>query len=158
MDDNQFDPDIFSNAEKLNVVLEVYKTHSELLKTISQIDLRVFGGYITIHIVSAGFIISRTEFSPFEFAGIIILSTVVSFVAFMLVRNSFLRRGEAARIMQNANIALGLREEGFFLRERRLHFYWSDSKTIPAYRPWQKYYQLAIVVGWIGFLLLTLSK
>lgn len=186
MADNQFDPDIYEKPDKLMVVLEVYKTHSELLKAMTQIDLRIMGGYITIHIVSAGFILSHNgNFGGWALFGIVTMSTAVFIIAYKFIALSFIRRGEAARIIKNTNVALGLREEGLFLRKKRLHFYLADTKDTeykrrmrrmrrmlrrmrhmlrrifkptPAHRPWRNYYQFGIIVGWLSLLLITFSK
>ena len=129
MADNQFDPDIYEKPDKLMVVLEVYKTHAELLKAMTQIDLRIMGGYITIHIVSAGFILSHNGiFGGWALFGIVTMSTVVFIIAYKFIALSFIRRGEVTQIIKNANVALGLRKKDFFLREKRLHFYLADTK------------------------------
>ena len=47
-----FNAEEMSDEVKAFVLLEAYKVHAELLHNLTQIDLKLFGGFITIQIVT----------------------------------------------------------------------------------------------------------
>ena len=159
----EFDPDVFENEHKVNVLRDVYRTYAELLYNLTQIDLRVFGGYITIQFVALGFVLSEIPcVEPLDFVGIALMGTTITVIALNLIKLNFKRRYEAKIVMHRLNVSIGLKTKGFFIRNEKIYYSLSEkadnNEWGPDHRPWMDFYYIGIIIGFLCFLVVLISR
>ena len=159
----EFDPEVFKNEQKVNVLRDVYRTYAELLYNLTQIDLRAFGGYITIQFVALGFVLSKIPCVKLpDFVGIAVMGAMVTVIALMFIKKNFERRYEAKIVMHRLNVSIGLKTKGFFIRNEKIYYSLSEKADNdewgPDHRPWKDFYYIGIIIGFFCFLTVLISR
>jgi len=126
-----------ANQPDLESLRLCYDKQTELLKYLTQIDLRIFSGYVVLQL-GLGSWITASEKLPGHPAGILILDALVALTAGAFLLLNYLRRKEAAEIVRELN--------------KRLHFDTLSKEIAGArprsIRPFFYVYVPAIVVFW----------
>ena len=74
-----------------------YTTQTELLHRLTQIDLRIFSGYISVQLIFGGWSAKNPINSlPAQF-GILLINVALTIVACGLLHNNYLRRKEVVK-------------------------------------------------------------
>lgn len=130
----------------------MYDKHTELLFRLTQIDLRIFSGYITLQLAFGAWIAvhKNTINSPIIRFGLLFIDLALAVIAFALLYNNFRRRSEVASTVKNCNEAMGFETSGTYLDDRPLH---ANTK----FRPWTGWYYTGIIVGFIGVVLIIIG-
>lgn len=103
----------------------MYKTYAELLHRLTQIDLRLFAGFLTVQVLATGFVLSqiaRNQLDDWEFFGILGMDGAAAYIAMMLISRNFKRRFEATKSIARLNIALGLERKGLFIDGEKIRY------------------------------------
>lgn len=154
----EFREDSVTDHAKREVLLEAYRTHATLLHNLTQIDVRIFTGFITIQLISIGFILSKSidAASKIQISGIAIADFALCYISAAILWRNYQRRSEAGKTINRINIALGLKQKGFYISN--IHIIHHNSENLsdhatPPIRPWMYYYIIGIIAGGVGFLL-----
>jgi hypothetical protein len=122
-----------------------YETQASLLRYLTDVDLRIFTGYISMQIVFGGWLSQSHTRNLAVGLGLSIIDFTLSGVAAWLLHNNLRRRKEVAATVWNLNKALGYREEDIYLEGEPLN-------TPSEFRPWWWGYFAGIAAGWVGVL------
>ena len=98
-----------------------YEDHVELLRTLTQIDLRLTTALVTIQFVLCGFIATQTSISLAPRFGLIIVDIAVCSLVCRLLYLNYVRRREAVATLKNINCALGFLEKGIYLYDKAIN-------------------------------------
>jgi hypothetical protein len=124
-----------------------YETQIQLLRFLTNLDLRIIAGYITIQLVLGSWLLENPVTERVQIRGLLLIDFVVAVLAAILVRNTYLRRKEVVEVIKNLNDALGYNTPGVYLEDRAIH--------VPTtFRPWRGIYWTAITLGFIGIVLI----
>ena len=160
-DDNKMRPLEMDNGQKVSALIEAYTVHANLLTNLTLHDLRIFGGYITVQVLSIGFVLSKNELTVSEMVGVGLPNILIFVVALTLLWKNYLRRIEASSSINNINIALGYTIKGHYLMGKKLVVRIDDEEDkdhSPPIRTWVTVYFSAVLVGAIAFIGLLFLK
>ena len=127
-----------------------FETQTSLLRNLTDIDLRIFTGYITLQLILGGWLSENPLQNLWLMIGILILNFTLTAIAFWLLRNSYKRRKEVAATIQNLNEALGLLTPGIYLRDKAIN-------THTMFRPWVYGYHIGLIIGFFGIALIIFA-
>ena len=127
-----------------------FETQTSLLRNLTDIDLRIFTGYITLQLILGGWLSENPLQNLWLMIGILILNFTLTSIAFWLLGNSYKRRREVATTIQNLNEALGLLTSGIYLKNKAIN-------TPTLFRPWVYGYQIGLIIGFFGIALIIFA-
>lgn len=141
--------------EALKTLYETQVTH---LRYLTDIDNKVFGGYITIQLGLAAWLTNRpslpnvgtSTLAPWPKVGLVAVDVVLVAVTLILLYKNLRRRKEVKEIVVNVNECLGYTEHGAYMVGKPV-------QAKPEFRPWFKIYLWAVVVAWIGVVITICS-
>ncbi|EJS9609378.1 hypothetical protein BBM40_21510 [Vibrio parahaemolyticus] len=120
-----------------------------LLVKITELDLKIFSGYITVQLALGAWLITKSSFLPVDtcqrilsIIGLLIIDTVLSGIAATLLYNNYMRRREIIATVKNLNSALGYNQRGVYIE--------SPINAETKFRPWWWSYLLGIFCGYVG--------
>jgi len=129
-----------------------YVDHVELLRTMTKLDLEIFGGYMTIQLALGSFFLTKKAIFGWSTAfGMLILDAALAVIAWVLLRNNALRRKEAIVTLKNVMTAMGFYQEGAYLADKAIN----EPEKVRLWGPW---YQIGVLVGYIGLALIVRDK
>ncbi|MCK5614773.1 hypothetical protein KAR91_73610 [Candidatus Pacearchaeota archaeon] len=135
-----------------------YEDHVELLRTLTQIDLRLTTALVTIQFVLCGFIATQTSISLAPRFGLIIVDIAVCSLVCRLLYLNYVRRREAVATLKNINCALGFLEKGIYLHDKAINPSKEEyAKHGVDFRPWLLWYFGAVVFCVLGLIVITFS-
>lgn len=137
---------IYKNHEFEALVLQ-YQTQTSLLRTITDIDLKIFTGYITLQLFFGGWLIQFPICNMGLKIGLCIIDLALVGVAIWLINKSYQRRTEVANNVKRLNEALGYTTKGVYLKKKKLN---AESE----YRPWRCGYFVGLITAAIGVILI----
>jgi hypothetical protein len=132
-----------SDEQKFQAMLVRFQDHTETLRTMSTIDLQVFGGYITLQLALSAWLAEHSPTTVGAHLGIFLVDLALAGLSAKLLYNSYIRRKEVLESLTNILMVLRFRINDFYLSGTSL-----DSKT--KFRPWWYWYLVGIGVGVIG--------
>jgi len=124
-----------------------YTDHVELLRTMTKLDLEIFGGYITLQLALGSWLSQNYPKHLWGKLGILLIDLALSVIAFVLLRNSAKRRVEAVETLMNIQSALGYDRVGVYLPDKAINADYT-------YRPWKHWFYLGIAAGFAGIIIL----
>ena len=127
-----------------------FETQTSLLRNLTDIDLRIFTGYITLQLILGSWLSENPLQNLWLMIGILVLNLTLTSIAFWLLSNSYKRRKEVAATIKNLNEALGLLESGIYLQDKAIN-------TPTLFRPWVYGYHIGLIVGFIGIALIIFA-
>ncbi|MCI0389513.1 MAG: hypothetical protein MOB07_12220 [Acidobacteria bacterium] len=141
----------------------VYKTHAfdalkanfesqvGLLRMMTQIDLQIFTGYITLQLALGGWLSTHTLKNWWLRIGMLLIDLGFSGIASKLLYNNYRRRKEVATTVANLNEALGFTEKGIYIEDKTI-----NSPTV--FRPWFWWYFVGIGICLLGILFIIFKS
>lgn len=141
-----------NDNQKFEAIKYRHEDQSRLLQKISDVDLKLFTGIVTIQLILGGFI--SNDISKFENIiikiGLLSIDLAICIICGSLLYKNYKRREEAVRTLKNCNQALGFNEKEYYI-----------SGAINAQGEninWLWHYILAVCVSFIGIGLLLFSN
>lgn len=133
-----------------------YQDHVELLRSLTQIDLRIATALVTVQLVLGGFIATQQSLGFVTRLGLIFINIGVCIFAFRLLYLNYVRRREAVATLKNLNSALGFSEKGIYLPDRAIN----PSKEEFAqpgkdFRPWLRWYLVIVGLCVVGLIVIV---
>lgn len=120
-----------------------------LLVKMTEIDLKIFSGYITLQLALGAWLITKKDLLPpdehqriVSLIGLFVLDVVLAGIASKFLYNNFKRRAEVVGTVNNLNEALGFTKPGIYIE--------SAINAQTQFRPWWYWYLVGIVAGVIG--------
>ena len=124
-----------------------YESHVSLLRELTNTDLRVFTGYITLQIAFGGWLSQNPLQGVGLKVGMLLIDLMLSGIVGVLLWNNYLRRREVVTILKNLSEALGFDTPDIYLPGRVLN--------VPtSFRPWWYWYLVGIAIGAAGIALI----
>lgn len=140
-----------SPEQKFEALRTRFLDQSQLLRHMTGVDFRIFGGYITIQLALGGWLGGENPLSnAWSAAGIALIDFVLAFIGAMLLRHNYQRRAEVVATLTNVMEALGYQAAGLYLQDRSINVKYTV-------RPWGPWFLLGVVVGYIGLLLAVIG-
>jgi hypothetical protein len=115
------------------------EAHVSLLRTLTDTDLRIFTGYITLQILLGGWLSENPVHTWTLKIGLLLIDLTLSGIAGILLYNNYRRRREVVAILQNLNEALGLNVPDLYLPGKALN-------APTTFRPWWPSYLVGIII------------
>ncbi len=122
-----------------------------LVRKLTDIDLQVFGGYLTISLAFGSWLSQNPRRDASAIVGLLVISLTLAISTSFLLYFNFKRRVEVVATIKNINVALGYEEVGAYIPSRAL-----NAPTI--FRPWRNIYFLCIWFVFAGILLILTSQ
>lgn len=132
-----------THEEKFKALCMRYEDHVELLRAMTGLDYRLFGGVMTIQLALGGWLVTKPVESWPALIGILVADAALVTIGAILLRNNTLRRKEAVGTLKNIIAVLGFYRNGFY----------SNGLTINApgdFRLWGPWYIRGIVIAYFG--------
>lgn len=137
---------------KFEAILHQHDTTAKLLQALTNIDLKLFFGYLGGQFVVGSFVVLNSpKFGLIYRLSLLLLDIVLTMVVWQLLKKSRIRRQEARIIINNCNEALGYTRKGVFLEDRSTHY------SI-QFKPWFKEYRFGIIAAFFGFFFILMGK
>jgi hypothetical protein len=132
-----------SPEQRFQAVLARFQDHVEQLRAITGLDLQVLGGFMTLQLALAAWLVDHVPKTPAAKWGLLSLSAILTALAVKLFYNSYHRRKEVVASLANTKTALGFLKKGIYLRDTAL-----DAET--TFRPWLPWYLVACFMTLAG--------
>lgn len=128
-----------------------YEDQVDLLRTLTQLDFRIFISFFTLQLALGGWLASHPPSTAAVRWGLAAITVVLAGLSIKLLHNQHCRRQEVAGTIANANVALGFTEPGVYLEGQTLN---------PTYtrRYWFKWYVVGVVISTLGLYLILFSR
>ena len=137
------EPLALSPEQRFEALRMRYEDHVELLRVMTGLDFRLFGGVMTIQLALGGWLASNPVKDWLPLIGVLILDGVLASIGAALLRNNAHRRKEAVATLKNVMAALGFYRHGYYV----------DGLTINApggFNLWGPWYISGVVVAYVG--------
>ena len=143
-------PGVYDDDDaKREILTLAFGNHVQYLRWLSQIDLRMFGGFLTLQLVLGGWLLQYPPVRASATSGILIIDVVLAFAASVFLIKNQVRRKREVTTLGNISEALGLTKEGYFLENKKI-------MESPQSDPSLWLYLLAIGTSVIGIALIIL--
>jgi hypothetical protein len=136
-----------TDERKFEASMMRFKDQTELLRSLTAIDLRLFFGYITLQLVSGGWLLGHEDVQWFAKLGVSLVDFVLSLIASRLLHLNYMRRAEVVDTLRRIMSALQFDKCNVYLQDKTL-----DPET--TFRPWRSWYQVGIWVAFLGVLVI----
>ncbi|MBI5386511.1 MAG: hypothetical protein HZA90_17720 [Verrucomicrobia bacterium] len=134
--------------QKFEALKMLHDNQAELLRFMTTLDFRIFGGYITLQLILGSWLAEHRPDTTASQAGVAIIDGALALIAAALIYNSYKRRAEVAATFKNINAALCFTEVGAYLPSEPL------LSSTSKFRAWRWWYMFGIVVAYVGIVLL----
>ena len=134
------------DRQKFDAVLARFQDHTEVLRALTNGDLQLFGGYITLQLGVTAWIAEHSMDSVVHGLGLFLVDLSLAVIAHVLLRNNWRRRREIIDNLGNTIAALRFREPNVYLEGASL-----DNPPTP--RLWYRWYRFGIWAGFVGFVI-----
>ena len=139
---------------KLEILRIGYENQLQYLRLMSNLDVKVFTGYITVQLVVANWVANWVAQIPPPSIhvkwGLFVVDIAFTALAIAVLYNNQKRRDHAVAVLKNLSEALGFTAEGVFLPDNRaLHPGKEIEDKVPL-RPWIWIYYLGCIVSVVG--------
>ena len=132
--------------EKFEAVKYRHENQTKALQKMSDIDLKIFIGFLTLQLVLGGFI-AQTNLDLTSKIGLGIIDLSLSLICTVLLYNNYRRRKEVVETVKNCNNALKFDTPDFYITTKSI-----DSKT--KFRAWFWWYIIGVIVSVFGILVI----
>jgi hypothetical protein len=148
---NQLGPAFpLTDEQKFDALKMRYKDQVKLLRYMTTLDFRIFGGYITLQILLGAWLGAHPPGKPMACAGIAAIDLALAIVAAVFLENDYKRRTEVAATLKNIAVALRFSEDDAYLRPGPLN-------VSTRSRAWRHWYRLGLFLAFFGIVLLLIS-
>ena len=128
-----------------------YETQTSLLRTLTDIDLRIFTGYITVQLLLGGWLTQYLLCSLWLRIGILVIDLTLCGIAAWLLNNNYMRRREVSATVRNLNEALGYTDPDIYLQGKALN-------AATVFRPWVHGYRVGIITAAIAIIVIIFGR
>jgi hypothetical protein len=136
---------------KLTAALHEHKSQVDLLRHQTGLDLRIFGGYISLQLAVGSWIATHPIPNLKARLGMGAIDLALCALAAVILWRNSVRRGQVVAIVRRLNEALGYTQPDVYLKGRALH------ENHP-FVPWFPYYLVGIGVGLLGVTLVLFQN
>ncbi len=147
---------MFHKGNEIEVLLTNLNNHVEHIRYLTQVDLRIFGGYIALQLAFAGWLIKNPVQGVSLMVGLIVIDVTISIIAATVLYFNYKRREEIVNTLENINQALGLNVEGAYIEGITI-----NAKNIvfaqKGFNPWLWLYLVGIGSINIGVILVLIK-
>ncbi len=141
----------FQEGNKFEILKLRYDDQVNLLRKLTDVDLQVFGGYLTIALAFGSWASQNSPTELLSKIGLLLIATVLASSASMLLFFNFKRRIEIVETIKNLNEAFGYETIGLFIPDKKI-----NAHTV--FRPWRNVYYVSIWSVFIGNCLILMAK
>ncbi len=145
-----YEPIKLEPEQKFEALRMRYEDHVELLRVMTGLDFRIFGGAMTIQLAVGAWLAASPLTERWALGGILLLDAALLFFAAVLLRHNRLRRKEAIDTLKNVMAALGFYRMDFYLKGTAIN---ASGKT----RFWGPWYTLGLVVALLGLAAVSIA-
>jgi hypothetical protein len=124
-----------------------YQTQTDVLARLTELDLRVFTGYITIQLLFGSWFSVHPLTSVVTKLGLMSIDIVIAVIAIVFLYYSYQRRLQARSSVRNLSEAFGFTIEGAYLDGKAI-------ETIGKTPNWVWWYISGVLVGVLGVVLI----
>lgn len=128
---------------KFQAAIARLNIHVETLRSLTDVDLQVFGGFMTLQIGLAAWLAEHAPKTAASKWGLLVLDFILTTLAIILLHNNYLRRGEVIVGLTNVKKALRFSERDVYLDGETL-----DSET--ETRSWWPWYLIGCIVAFLA--------
>ena len=137
----------FQEDKKFEILKLRYDDQVALLRKLTDVDLQIFGGYLTLALAFGSWASQHPPTALLSTIGLLVIATVLTGSASMLLFFNFKRRIEIVGTVKNLNEALGFETIGLFIEGKKIN-------VNTVFRPWRNVYFVAIWSIFIGICLI----
>jgi hypothetical protein len=141
---------IFSPEQRFEALRIRFEDQARLLTTMTDLDLRIFGGYISIQLALGGWLGQQESTKIWAAIGIAIIDLAMAAIAGVMLRHNAVYRTEVVTNIKNAMDAFEFTRSGAYLHDRPLN-------SMGPTRRWAPLFYVGILAGYIGLLLVIFS-
>ena len=136
-------------ANKLEILRIGYDNQLRYLRLMSDLDVKVFTGYITVQLVVANWVARPPLTGIYVKWGVFLVDIAFTALAIAVLHNNQKRRNDSIDVLRNLSEALGFTVKGVFLAGRAIHPGKEIEEKVPR-RPWIKLYYAGSIVSAVG--------
>lgn len=135
----QVAPLSLSQDQLFQALIARFQDHTELLRSLTVLDLQVMGGFMALQLGLAAWLIDHTPQTQLVRFGLLGITAMLTVLAVKLFYNSYQRRKEVVASLTNTKTALRFGDSDVYLAGKPL-----DTDTI--FRAWSHWYICACVI------------
>ena len=139
-----------SDEQKFEALKMRYQDQVKLLRYMTTLDFRIFGGYITLQLLLGCWLSQHPPAVLSGRIGIAAIDLALMVVATVFLTNNYKRRAEVGATLKNITVALRFSEEDAYITPGALN------ATI-GFRAWRYWSLFGIVAAFSGIMLLLFS-
>jgi hypothetical protein len=136
-------------ANQLEILRIGYDNQLQYLRLMSDLDVKIFTGYITAQLVVATWVGQHPLTSIYVKWGLFLVDIAFTVLAIIVLHYNQKRRNHSVTVLRNLSEALGFTTEGVFLAGRAIHPGATVGEKVPR-RPWIRLYYTMSVVSAAG--------
>lgn len=144
-------PQGLPDTELTTAALACFQNQTQLLRSLTQIDLQILGGYMTVQLAFAAWISDHPPGTLVAGLALVLIDIVFVALAVKLLYNDYLRRKEVVATLKNVREFLRFNQVGAYLPGKPL-----DAET--PFRPWWPWYLRGIIAVAIGVMIVVFSS
>ncbi len=139
-------------VEKRFDVLKLrYDDQVSLLRKLTDVDLQVFSGYLTVSLAFGSWLSQQQPLDYLALIGLAVIAAVLAISTTVMLLFNFKRRVEVVATVKNLNEAFGFEAAGAIIPDKKVN-------ATTVFRPWRSVYYLCISSVFFGLSLLLYSK
>lgn len=123
--------------------------HVEHIRYLTQIDLRIFSGYVTLQLVFAGWLTKNPVTDIVFQIGLFLIDVTLSIIIGFVLYYNYVRREEIVETLENINMALGFNVEGAYIEGKIINAK-KKVRTSKGFEPWVWFYLAGITAIILG--------
>jgi hypothetical protein len=139
-----------TDEQKFDALKMRYKDQVKLLRYMTTLDFKIFGGYITLQILLAAWLGTHPPAALLACIGIAAVDLALAIVAAVFLENDYKRRTEVAATLKNIAVALRFSEDDAYIAPGPLN-------VAGKIRAWRHWYRLGLFLALSGIILLLIS-
>jgi hypothetical protein len=132
-----------TSDQRFQALLARFQDHVEILRALTTLDLQIIGGFMTLQLALAAWLIDHTPKTAVARGGMVFLSGILTALTAKLLYNDYRRRKEVVQSLSHAKAVLGFDRPDTYLQEKPL-----DAPTV--FRPWWPWYLVACVLTFLA--------
>ena len=139
-----------TDEQKFGALKMRYKDQVKLLRYMTTLDFKIFGGYITLQILLGAWLSTYPPATLIACAGIATIDLALTIVGAVFLENDYKRRAEVAATLKNIAVALRFSEDDAYITPGPLNV---STKS----RAWRHWYRLGLLLAFSGIILLLVA-
>ena len=136
-----------NDSQKFEALKLRFLDQVELLRVMTQLDLKIFTGYLTLQLAFGGWLSTTDIKSLLIKIGLLTIDLSLTGLASKLVYNSYRRRKEVVATLKNINDALNFNTLDYYIKDSKIN-------ATTKFRPWWYWYLIGIYAGFTGIVLI----